>query len=137
MFCTRDVTKRKNGKACMKVRWIIYLKNSLIVIYTVLFTVLILFQIFLLVSNSSYSILSYLYWLILLGWIYKTKEKKLSSDITLRVAFILSVIAVIFHFLGLRSIGETIMRIGFIGWIIGFAQAIIEYREKNSNHVEK
>lgn len=118
-------------------RWIKYLKNSLIVIYTVLFGVLILFQIFLLVSNSSYSISSYIYWLILVGWIYKIKEKRLSSDITLRVAFIISVIAVISHFLGLRFVSETIMRIGFIGWIIGLVQAIIEYRGKSSNHVEK
>lgn len=121
----------------MKNKSIKYLKKIFITIYFVLFTALSLFQVFLFVSNSSYSLSSYLYWFVLVGWIYKIREHRLTSASAFKVAFVLFIFAAMFAFLNLDKIGETVMRVSFIGWIIGFIQAIIEYRKENGGYVKK
>ena len=70
------------------------------------------------------------YWLILIAWIVSIRVFKKDSDITLKIALVLFTIAAILTILNLRSIAEPIMRVSFIGWLIGIFQALIEYIKK-------
>lgn len=70
-----------------------------------------------------------LFWWVFIGWIFLTYFFKLKSRLAFAVAFILFLIAALLTTINLQSFAETIMRISFIGWIIGFVQALIEYKK--------
>lgn len=67
------------------------------------------------------------YWTILIVWIIGIRISKKDSGITLKIAFILFSIAAILTVFNLRYIAELIMRVSFIGWLIGIFHALIEY----------
>lgn len=67
------------------------------------------------------------YWVILFVWIASIKILKKDSEITLKIAFILFILAAILTIVNLRNIAEPIMRVSFIGWMIGIFHALIEY----------
>lgn len=67
------------------------------------------------------------YWLILIAWIIVIKILKIDSGKSLLTAFILFILAATMTVFNLRDWAEPIMRVSFIGWIIGIYQALREY----------
>lgn len=67
------------------------------------------------------------YWFILISWIILIRVSKKDSGITLKIAFILFFIAAVLTVFNLRLIAEPIMRVSFIGWLIGLFHALIEH----------
>lgn len=70
-----------------------------------------------------------LFWWVFIGWIFLTYLFKLKSKFTFIVALSLFAISALFTTIGLQSFAETIMRFSLIGWVIGFLQALIEYKK--------
>lgn len=70
-----------------------------------------------------------IYWLILILWIVAVRIFKKKSGSTLKLAFGLFIIAATLTVFGLRNLAEPVMRVSFIGWIIGLIQALIEYKK--------
>lgn len=71
-----------------------------------------------------------LYYFILFAWIFFIWLQKKDSKPTFKTAFALFITAASLTVLGLRDLAEPIMRISFIGWLIGILQALIEYRKE-------
>lgn len=71
------------------------------------------------------------YWLIFIIWISIILFSKKDSTFAFYPAFILFLLAAVLTVFNLRSIAEPIMRISFIGWLIGIFKALIEYRNLN------
>ena len=67
-----------------------------------------------------------------LFWIFFYKK----GNYTFRLAFILFLTSALFAVLNLSIVAEQIMRISFIGWIIGIVNALIEHRKLNNYHDE-
>ncbi len=78
----------------------------------------------------------WIYWLILLGWIIAIRQFKIDSEGTFILTFLFFIIAATVTLFGQEMPAEIIMKISFTGLIIGFFQALTEYkksdREKNA-----
>lgn len=72
-----------------------------------------------------------LYWLILFSWIAVMWFSKKDSNFAFYPAIVLFIIAAVLTVFGLRSLAEPIMRISFIGWLIGIFKALMEYKKNN------
>lgn len=110
----------------------IYKVINLIIIvgYLLVLIIILFFQFW---SYSFGMMLSYsplLYWLILFGWLGFNYKFKWKSNVSLISAFIFYCIASFITILGLVGIGETVMRLSFIGWLVGVAQALMEYKQR-------
>ena len=71
------------------------------------------------------------YWLILFSWVAVIWFSKKTSNFAFYPAFVLFIIAAVLTVFGLRSLAEPIMRISFIGWLIGIFKALMEYKKSN------
>lgn len=71
------------------------------------------------------------YWMVLIFWILIVKNLKHDSGVTLKYALVLFVVSATFTVFDIRNIAEPIMRVSFIGWVIGIIQALIEYIKEN------
>jgi ABC-type Fe3+ transport system permease subunit len=69
------------------------------------------------------------YWTVLVGWLYVNYERKIKSKKSFVLAFGFFVISAVFGIFGARFVSEIIMKISFIGWVIGIVQALIEYKK--------
>ncbi len=72
----------------------------------------------------------YIYWLVLIGLIFLIWLWKRKSRFSLYSSFALFVISALIVTLGFEDIGEFIMRLSFIGLIVGFLQSLLEYKEE-------
>lgn len=70
-----------------------------------------------------------IYWAVLIIWIIVIKVQKKDSGVSLKIAFVLFVLASILTILNLRNLAEPVMRVSFIGWIIGIVHALVEYKK--------
>ncbi len=95
-----------------------------------LFTLLLL-QVLSYITGSGISFSSLIYWTILVGWIYLIWKLRLTSSFSFKAGLFLFVISTIFTILRLLLVAETIMRLSFIGFLIGIIQALIEYKRLN------
>ena len=68
-----------------------------------------------------------IYWIILIIWIIAIFIFKKDSGLTLKIALALFLVAAVLTVFNLRDLAEPIMRVSFIGWIIGIFQALREY----------
>lgn len=69
------------------------------------------------------------FWWILIGWIFLIYSFKFKSKPIFAISFILFLFSALLTTINLQSFAETIMRISFIGWIIGLVRALIEYKK--------
>ena len=69
-----------------------------------------------------------IYLIIITLWILGIIILKKNSNYALIPAFLLFLVSVFFTVFNLMDIAEQIMRISFIGWIIGIFHALIEYK---------
>jgi len=72
--------------------------------------------------------MEFIYLVIIILWIFVIKIFKKNSNYALIPAFLFFLISVFFTVFNLIDIAEQIMRVSFIGWIIGIFHALIEYK---------
>lgn len=111
-----------------KARALKLVKVLVIVSYIVIFLGLFGLQIWAQSTGSRFSVSSLIYWWVLFGWLGLIYWFKWGSSASLTPAFILFIIAALLTTVGLRGIGETVVRISFIGWMVGIVQALVEYK---------
>lgn len=70
-----------------------------------------------------------IYLAIITIWVLGIIIYKKNSDYALIPAFLLFLVSAFFTVLNLSDIAEQIMRISFIGWLIGIVGALIEYKK--------
>jgi len=110
------------------------LKAFIFVLYALFFITLVGLEIYWRILNSSISVMSIIYWMVLPGWLTIVIEKKFKSDVSFSWAFGLFLISAVLAVFGLRYLAEIIMKISFIGWMIGITQALIEYKKLNAGN---
>lgn len=103
--------------------------------YSYIFSIVLLVILQYLWSSRGYGIAvsSLTYWMIFVGWVYVTINKKFKSNVTFNIAFTLFFMASLFTIINMRVVGEIIMKLSYIGWLIGAFQALIEYKKKENN----
>lgn len=112
------------------------IKVLIVVVYIVVFLGVLTIQLWVNVAGVGFSVSSLIYWLILLAWLGFIWQFKWGCSVTLIFAFVLFVIAAAFAIFGLRGVGETVMRVSFIGWLVGIGQALVEYKKENDKKSE-
>ena len=98
---------------------------SLIFIYSVIFVILVLIQIWSAVFKIDLSLSYLIYWMVLAGWMYLVYKWHLEDSVSFKFALFLFIIAASFALFGWLHIAEPIMRISFIGFLVGVGQDII------------
>lgn len=73
--------------------------------------------------------MEFIYLVIIIFWILGIIIFKKDSNYALIPAFSLFLVSAFFAVFNLMDIAEQIMRISFIGWIIGIFHALIEYKK--------
>lgn len=81
-----------------------------------------------LVLKLGFPLWQLIYWWILVFTIFMIWNFKFGSGFILWVSFSIFILSALFTSIGLRSIGETLMRVSFLGWIIGLIQSMAEYK---------
>lgn len=103
-----------------------------VIISMTLFGLLVL-QIWITYSGLSSMHSALMYWPILFGWILLILIHKLKSNISLVFAFVFFALAAFATTFGFENIAESFMKISFIGWLVGIAQALVEYKKHETN----
>lgn len=104
-------------------------KRGIIVVYILTFVGLVGVQIGLNIIGSNLSFSSIFYLLLILGVVLMWWIFKLASSLTLSGAFAIFVIAALFSIFGEKEVSETLMRVSFVGWLVGLGQALIESKK--------
>lgn len=105
------------------------IKQILIVFYLLVFAGLLGLHVWVKLPGAGVSFESLIYWWILIGWIFAIVNFKWGSSASLIPAFFLFVVGAALVTLGFKGIAEIIMKVSFIGWLVGITQALIEYRK--------
>lgn len=98
------------------------------VFFLLIFFSLILIQIWSEVAKLGFSISSVIYWMLFIGWIGFIKNFNLGSKISLSLGFAMFFASSILVIFGGLRIGEIVMRLSLIFWLVGITHAIVEYR---------
>ncbi|KKQ98131.1 MAG: hypothetical protein UT23_C0005G0054 [Candidatus Woesebacteria bacterium GW2011_GWA1_39_12] len=77
-------------------------------------------------SGRNTQMSPYLYWLIFVGWLAIVYRFKGNSGFSLKPAMTLLVVASLLIIFGVREIGEILMKISFVGWMVGIGQSLYE-----------
>lgn len=102
-------------------------QKILLSLYLLLLFVLLALQCGLIIAKANFSISSVIYWMEWLGFVLLSIVFKAPSKVSLGIAIILTSMGAILDVLGL-GIGETAIRLGFAGWLVGIAQTCGEIR---------
>lgn len=70
----------------------------------------------------------FIYWWVLVLIVLVGLSYHLKSRSYLSVSFAMFFLSALFTVIGLKETAETIMRLSFIGWIVGWFHAILEYK---------
>lgn len=73
------------------------------------------------------SLQNILYWYIFLGWVWAVSIFALKSTVSLFLALVLFVIAVVVKIVGPQDLSQAMLRVSILGWLVGILQALIEY----------
>ncbi len=104
------------------------IKTFLIIFYFLAFLGLLVLQVLAKISRWNISFESLVYWWILLGVLVLVIKKEIKSSFLLYPAFFLFIFALPFSIFGIFRIGETLMRLSFIAWLVGITLALLEYK---------
>jgi len=77
----------------------------------------------------NFSVESMIYWWIMIFYTFMIWQFRLDSKVTICGALSLFILSALLTSIGLKSIGEIIMCISFLGWVIGLIQSFVEYRK--------
>lgn len=105
------------------------IKLTFVIFYLVVFVGLSVLQIWTKLSELGVSFESLIYWWLLIGWVFLIINSKWGSSASLIPAFFLFILGAGVAIIGLKGVAESIMRVSFIGWLVGITQALIEYRK--------
>lgn len=67
------------------------------------------------------------YWIILGVWIVAIWVLRKKASLSMKIALYLFIAAAALTVFGFRNPAELVMRVSFIGWLVGISQAIREY----------
>lgn len=109
-----------------------FAKVAVLMFYCLFFIVIIFLQFWSNRISSSFSISPLTYWTILVGWLMLVLNYKWRSPNLMIQALIFFITGVFFATVGLKVLAEFVMRISFIGWIVGIIQRLIEYGKENT-----
>lgn len=98
-------------------------------VYLCVFVFLLIFNAWTKYAELNFSISFIFYWMFLVAWIWAILIWKLTSHFSMSVAFALTIFGIVIFAIGLADIAEVILRLGFVGWIVGTIQAIVEYKK--------
>ena len=98
-----------------------------------LIILLLSFSAIFMISGFAAPIAKIIYWVILGQIIFTIWLFKLNSRVVLLASFVLFVIAGLLTTFSLTVLSEIIMRLSFLGWLIGFSQAVSEYLVQKEN----
>lgn len=73
------------------------------------------------------SVESLVYWWVLLLGVWLIWTFRLDARFPLLIALALLVLSALMVSIGLREIGETVLRLSLLGWLIGLVQSALEY----------
>ncbi len=96
--------------------------------YVGLFLFLLFFNAWAKYAELNFSISLIFYWMFLIAWLWAILIWKLTSNFSLKFVFTLTIIGMFIFTIGLADISEVILRLGFVGWLVGIVQALIEYK---------
>lgn len=85
------------------------------------------FSVIFVMSRNPVPISLLIYWVVLGLFIFTVWLLKLGSRVVLLFSFALFMIAGLLATFRIPIIAEETMRISFLGWLVGFIQAIFEY----------
>ena len=108
-------------------------KVLVVAMYLVILVALLGLQVWSKFIESGFSVVSFIYWMILFGWIGLIVNYKWSSSTSLVPALALFILGALLATIGFREIAETVMRISFIGWMVGITQALVEYKRNEKS----
>lgn len=74
------------------------------------------------------SVGSLVYWWIMIFYIFMIWQFRLDSKVAFWAALSLFILSALLTSIGLRDVGEAVMRVSFLGWIIGLIQSMVEYK---------
>jgi len=98
-------------------------------IYIGFFVFLLLIELWARYAKVNFSISFLFYWMYLIALILVILIWKLTSDFSLKLAFILTLCGMFFAIFNISNLAEVILRLGFVGWIVGIIQAAVEFRK--------
>ena len=108
------------------------IKIIAVTIYTVAFLALVTIEIWDRINDTSFAIVPLLYWLVLVGWAVMVAVFKWKGGASLRAGFVLFVFGAFFAIISMEVNAEVLMRVGFISFLTGMVQALVEHK-KNEN----
>ena len=97
--------------------------------YLVFFLFLVLFQAWTKYAELNFSIIHLLHWFFLFGWLMVVSAYKLTSKFSLGMGLAMMIAGIVIFILGPLDFTETIIRFGFVAWLVGIGQALLEYRK--------
>lgn len=95
--------------------------------YIIFFIFLLLVEAWARYAEVNFSISFLFYWMYLLGFILAISIWKLTSNFSLKLAFVLTLCGMFLSIFGALNVAEVILRLGFVSWIVGIIQALLEY----------
>ena len=89
---------------------------------------LVLIQLWSEVVGLNLKLTGLIYWVFLLGWVGLVYNFKIKSFTSFGLGFGLFVMSAFLVIFNQFAVGEIVMRISLIFWLVGIAQALFEYR---------
>lgn len=105
------------------------LKKAIVIVYFAFSATVILIQFFAGFFGFEVHLSGVLYWLLFFGWVYFVWQNKIESSFSFIIALSLFALSAFFVILGMRTIGEIIMRVSFVFWIFGILHWFIELKK--------
>lgn len=81
----------------------------------------------------SFDIAWFGYWAMLLFWAATVTKHRAHADISMKVGFVLLALGGIISAITSSLLGEMILRIGFLGWMVGLSQHFFNVIKKSNN----
>lgn len=79
--------------------------------------------------------MEFVYLIIITLWVLGIIIIKKNSNYALIPAFFLFLVSAFFSVFNLTDIAEPIMRVSFIGWMVGIVDALIEYKNSKNHRI--
>lgn len=99
--------------------------------YIVFFLFLLLVEAWARYAQVNFSISFLFYWMYLFAMILAIIIWKLMSGFSLKLGFILTLCGMFFSVVGISNVAEVVLRFGYVNWIMGIIQALVEYGRDN------
>lgn len=79
----------------------------------------------------------FFFWWLLILYILFIRNVHLASGFSLGAAFVLFLFSALVTSINLRWVGELLMRLSLLGWLVGIIQSMAEYKKSTSTKKDK